>query len=275
MAQAIDELIVNEPTDDVVRAVLQTIEEADGELRAIHICAERSFLVDFISMCADEEIQFDDRGSDSGDVLVARTKKEKSESSTGDDPSATWEFTGQAADGSHPPSGENETPEDWIDETADVLGTDRATLLGILSQHSIEIEDQQKRQILELAFTQHRERDDKADCACVEIRLGESSTLGRYQYFKDRTTGHGIHYLRNLTPRMKTDIQRYAAREDFTVIDQGKTFISVSSEKSTAAEDVRFVENILSDVFDCALSEITVIDEVIDRDTTRSWFSSR
>lgn len=272
MSQEIDELIIEEPTEETIRELAQTVDEVDGGLTAMHLVAEESTLVEIIVSCADGEILLANP-PDNQQETVIRSKKRRTVTPDGgiSEVMETSSSSYRASQPSLPAREEYKTTDGWLEATAGRLGIDHETLLDIVGEYRVDTDDQQKRRLLELAFAHHLERERTADCTCVEIKLRDVSAAGRYQYIHNGPDRGGAHYLRDLTPRMKAAIYSAAVREGLTVLSEHESKISVSFEKPAVEDDIRFTKRILRDAFESTFADIVAIDEVIDQDEIHSW----
>lgn len=199
--------------------------------------------------------------------------------STDDDPSlgtaADWTPRSLSSndDSSRPIRAEYDDAEVWLADTADYLAVDQEILRRIALEWTHAVECEWKRRILTLAFTHHLERRDEGDCARITIRFRSSDAPTiRYQYLANGRNG-GAHYLQSLTPQRRAMIRSLAVEEGFWVLAEGETYLSIALETPSVRTDVALIERILTEVFDNSLAAIDAIDEVLDRDRSRSWLT--
>lgn len=253
--EELEELVIEEPTEEMIRDLATTLGERDADVRSVHLVAEESTLMEIIVECVDKSIK----------LIGSSDQSIKPQSKSFTAPSTVAQEDREVlriGNGSGP--------------RTDGGGSGVAASNPVSRGHPLasgSIDDRQICRLLELAFESHLEREPQADCAHIEIRMSDSVSVGQYRYLNNGSGRGGAHYLRDLSPQMKTRASWLASCNGLTVLSEGSSSLSVSFEKPSTAADVRFVEQILVEVFGGSISDIAGITEVVDRDTTRDWLS--
>ena len=170
-----------------------------------------------------------------------------------------------------PERAEYRTTTEWLASTADYIGVEMGALQEIVSTYSEEADLEQKRRTLELVFTQHLERASKGEHAFVDIRFGNEASSTRYHYLDNGPGRGGAHLFECLNDQQRADVTHLSSAEGLDVLAEGEGFVSVSYGYPATTDDVRFAEQVISEVFDASLAGVVRIEEIIDREETRRW----
>ena len=122
---------------------------------------------------------------------------------------------------------------------------------------------------LEAAFDHHLQQEECADCVAVNIYLEPGDRADpRYQY-RDRA-----HCLSALSQCERNTVRAVVSELGLEVLAEGQRFISVERMKPDTAGDVTVSATLLNQVFSTSLDVVVGVEEVVDRETRRTWINS-
>lgn len=295
MQPKLSQLVIADPSVELVTTFSECLNTAEAGLDSMSILASDSVLTEVINACIELETRFSfsptkadplrvrqdlepsepSPDSNEGEVANSRETKRRTPSDT-----VTLEPNGgqlrhptpvETGNLSLPIREEYLTTDDWLSSTARYFQVEVNVLEEIVRTYSAGIDAEQKRRTLELVFGYHLERTQKGEHAYVDIRIANTQSPIRYHYLDNGPDRGGAHLFQNLTPQMKAEISYHATSENLDVLADGEGFVSVSHGHPAVSDDVGFAERIISEVLDASMSDIIRIDEVIDRDETRTW----
>lgn len=289
------ELIIKPPTSASIRDLGRLISESKSELEAVHLVGDSATMGELLATYLGRRIRIsgetaqevsDLNQAAEGPTGPVRVSVEREE---GDqlEPTPTSNTDSQAAvDGGRvatdPPAiiptegpplrGDYIAADDWVSDTARYLEVEFDALAEVAIDLISHTRATMKCDNLELAFSNHLDRETKGEDSFVEIRFKRPVRGFQYRYLDNGRGRGGAHYLQDLEPRIKEDIRRLALAAGMTVFAEGDTFLSVGLERTDVKADIQFADRIMTDVFGGSLSDIRWIFEVIDREPVYDWW---
>lgn len=289
------ELVIDATSSATIHDLVRLISESKSKLEAVHLVGDSATIGELLATYLGRRIRISGETAQKVSDLnqaaeeptgSVRVSVEQEEADHLEPPPSSNTDSQAAVDGGRvatgPPArnyadgpplrGDYIAADDWVADTARYLGVEFDALAEVAIDLISHTRATMKRDNLELAFSNHLDRETKGEDSFVEIRFKRPVRGFQYRYLDNGRGRGGAHYLQDLDPRIKEDIRRLAVAAGMTVFAEGDTFLSVGLVRTEVKADIQFADQIMVDVFGGSLSDIRWIFEVVDREPVYDWW---